>query len=139
MESSGNLKTTIKEAVLSSLNRLYEIVDLLNDSRLSLKNNLEIIIANRAKEKEQTQETSTTAHILKVLEAIRDQNLISKTTQAALLLITEEMQTIKDQQAVQLKTLEISCKAPAKLVEAAEEQNSISEQTRQTLQSLTEE
>ncbi|CAH0732048.1 unnamed protein product, partial [Brenthis ino] len=125
MESSGNLKTTIKEAVLSSLNRLYEIVDLLNDSRLSLKNNLEIIIANRAKEKEQTQETSTIAHILKVMEAIRDQNLITKTTQAALLLITEEMQTIKDQQAAQLKTLEISCKAPAKLVEAAEEQNSI--------------
>ncbi|CAH0732064.1 unnamed protein product, partial [Brenthis ino] len=113
INDSKNIKTTIRENIALHAKKLYYMP-----------------------EGRQSKTRPQPPQILKVLEAVKEQSLITKTTQAALLLITEEITGMKDLQAAQQRTLELMIKAPAKLAEAAEEQSKISGNIQQAIESL---
>lgn len=103
LEQSGNLKTTIKEAVINSINGLYEAAVQINNSRLSIQNNLEIILARRKTELDDNAQNK----IHSVMEKIITQNLtqinINTTLGESVLSLNERL---KDKNTMELKLLE---------------------------------
>ncbi|CAH0714851.1 unnamed protein product, partial [Brenthis ino] len=122
MDLSGNLKTTIKETVLKTIYRLYDIVDLLNESRLQVKNNLEIVIQRRKAEKD--------PDIVTILEAIRDQNAIAQTTLQTIMLLANGMDESPKIEEVNEKL--------GKITEEIKRQSDIGEKTQQEIQEFKE-
>lgn len=100
LEMSGNIKTVIKETVQISLKGLYDIVDRLNDSRLAVKNNLEIVLARRASTSTENPKLleDINSNLGKLIEEVKTQKEITEKTQHDITNLKEE---IKHKQATQ--------------------------------------
>lgn len=93
LDQSGNIKTTIKETVLTNLHALYEIVEKLNESRLAVKHNLEIVLARKTVTIDKPKYLDDiNENMEKILEEVKAQKTISEKTQNDLNDLKREIQ-----------------------------------------------